>query len=126
MVCAFLRPIPFDLFYQDPCTRNCSDLGPTPLKILWNIKNISGHIVDIAMSAERHRGVQFFVHHFQRFCHAGLTHRAKTVDIRPADHRSGRAKGGGLEDILPTADAAIHPDISFAIHCLDEFRQYAD
>ena len=76
-------------FEQDACDANQIGtgpglglgLGPAPLKILWNVKNISGHIVDIAMPTKRHCGVQFFVHDFQRFGHAGLAHGTEAVDI---------------------------------------------
>ena len=78
------------------------------------------------MPTKRHCGVQFFVHHFQRFGHAGLTHGTEAVDIGSADHRSGCAKGFGFEDILPATDPAIHPDLAFAIHRFDNFWQHTD
>ena len=49
------------------------------LKILRNVENIAGHIVDVAMPTERHRGVQLFLHDLQSFGHSGLTHRAKAM-----------------------------------------------
>ena len=41
---ASLRPISFVAFSQAPRAGYGADLGPTPLKILWNVENISGHI----------------------------------------------------------------------------------
>src|SRR5664279_2887106 len=83
-------------------------------------------LVDVGVAAEGHRQLELVGEHLEAARDALLAHRAEPVDEGATDHRPARAERPGLQDVLPRADAAVHPDLDLRADRVGDRRQCAD
>src|SRR6185312_1716937 len=90
------------------------------------MKHVLACVQDVALAAQRQRGVQFLANNFQRLGHAGLAVRAKAIEEGPADIDALGAEAQRAQHVLSRADAAVHVDLDLVADRVGDLFQYRD